>query len=142
MDGDARAAVRQRQGGSAGAISPGFSAILDATRITAAVVVLLSHYGSGSITHSAFWVFNVFSESAVTVFFVLSGYMIAWVTEHREADGLSYTVARLCRIYSVVLPAIVLTVILDLSGRAISPARLGRKPASVWPAPVGATSRA
>lgn len=83
--------------------------------------MFLSHFGLQAVSHSIFYVFDDFSHSAVMAFFVLSGYVIAYVTERRERDGLSYAISRFCRIYSVVVPAIVLTVVLDLAGRALNP---------------------
>jgi peptidoglycan/LPS O-acetylase OafA/YrhL len=56
------------------------------------------------------------------VFFVLSGYVIAYITEEKERDLPRYALSRFCRIYSVVAPAILLTVVLDLWGRSINPA--------------------
>jgi peptidoglycan/LPS O-acetylase OafA/YrhL len=99
----------------------GFSTFLDATRFLAAVVVLLSHFGAAEITHSLFYVFDFISHTAVLTFFVLSGYVIAYVTERKERELFAYALSRFCRIYSVVVPAIVLTTILDLWGRSISP---------------------
>jgi peptidoglycan/LPS O-acetylase OafA/YrhL len=102
-------------------LSVGFSAFLDVVRFGAAVIVFLSHFGTQAISHSVFYVFDPFSHSAVIVFFVLSGYVIAYVTEERERDGLAYAVSRVSRIYSVVVPAIALTIALDLFGRSINP---------------------
>jgi peptidoglycan/LPS O-acetylase OafA/YrhL len=102
-------------------LSVGFSAFLDFVRFGAAIVVFLSHFGTQAISHSVFYVFDYFAHSAVIVFFVLSGYVIAYVTEERERDGLAYAVSRFCRIYSVVVPAVVLTVVLDIVGRSIDP---------------------
>jgi peptidoglycan/LPS O-acetylase OafA/YrhL len=100
----------------------GFSSFLDVTRFSAAVVVLLSHYGSEQITHSIFYVFSFIAHSAVMVFFVLSGYVIAYITEEKERDLPRYALSRFCRIYSVVAPAVLLTVVFDLWGRSINPA--------------------
>jgi peptidoglycan/LPS O-acetylase OafA/YrhL len=99
----------------------GFSTFLDITRFLAAVVVLLSHFGAEEITHSIFYTFDFISHSAVLTFFVLSGYVIAYVTEKKERTLFAYTLSRFCRIYSVVVPAIILTIAVDLWGRSINP---------------------
>ena len=55
------------------------------------------------------------------VFFVLSGYVIAYVTATKERDWVSYSASRLSRVYSVAVPAIVLTLLLDALGRQLYP---------------------
>jgi peptidoglycan/LPS O-acetylase OafA/YrhL len=46
-------------------------------------------------------------HQAVMVFFVLSGYVICNVADTRETDVCSFLVARLARLWSVLLPAMV-----------------------------------
>ena len=72
-----------------------------------------------------------FGQEGVAIFFVISGIVIAYVSSEKEHDFRSYIVARLGRLWSVMLPALVLTVILDSSGRAIAP---GMYESSVIPA--------
>ena len=53
------------------------------------------------------------------VFFVLSGYVIASTVERKRELGItlnSYYLDRFSRIYSVLIPAIILTVLLDAIG--------------------------
>jgi peptidoglycan/LPS O-acetylase OafA/YrhL len=57
----------------------------------------------------------------VIVFFVLSGYVIAYVTDTKERAWRAYAAARLSRIYSVAVPAVFLTVLLDAIGRTLYP---------------------
>src|SRR6185295_5301566 len=67
----------------------------------------------------AFWSIHSFwryyldplSLTAVMVFFVLSGYVIAHVLATREKTVLEYSASRIARLYSVVVPALILTVI-------------------------------
>ena len=96
-----------------------FSVYLDFVRFFAAFLVLLHHaryvYDPGSPLFSL-------GHEAVIVFFVLSGYVIAYVTESKERTLRDYTIARLARIYSVVVPAILLTGVLDYLGYSINPA--------------------
>lgn len=101
-------------------MSPATSAFLDLLRIVAALIVFTNH-------NAQFWskrieaVANPLAHSAVIIFFVLSGYVIAYSTFARYQDARRYTVARLSRLYSVVLPALLLTYVLCRIGSAIAP---------------------
>lgn len=53
---------------------------------------------------------------AVDAFFVLSGFVIAHVSAVKERDARTYFISRAARIYSVAIPAIILTSILDAIG--------------------------
>jgi peptidoglycan/LPS O-acetylase OafA/YrhL len=57
----------------------------------------------------------------VALFFVLSGYVIAYVTSEREKSAVSYLISRVSRLYSVVLIALPLTFVCDYLGQAINP---------------------
>ena len=54
-------------------------------------------------------------HTAVVIFFVLSGYVISHATRQRETRLSDFTVSRIVRIYSVVLPALLLTNLVDLT---------------------------
>jgi len=85
------------------------SLYLDCCRLLAALLVVASHYGPyGAITRSANgWVPNLGRE-AVIVFFVLSGFVIAYTTEQKRPSLRDYAIARATRIYSVALPVLLL----------------------------------
>jgi peptidoglycan/LPS O-acetylase OafA/YrhL len=55
------------------------------------------------------------------IFFVLSGYVIAYVAAEREFSVLDFGISRIARVYSVVIPAIALTVIVDVLMLCIRP---------------------
>jgi peptidoglycan/LPS O-acetylase OafA/YrhL len=59
-------------------------------------------------------------QTAVVVFFVLSGYVIGFVVDAKETTASLFTVSRLARLYSVVLPALILTFICDELGLSIN----------------------
>jgi peptidoglycan/LPS O-acetylase OafA/YrhL len=59
---------------------------------------------------------------AVDVFFVLSGFVIAHVCATREHNLKEYAIARATRIYSVAIPAILGTALVDAIGMRINPA--------------------
>ena len=99
-------------------MSRSFSVYLDLVRFLAAFLVLLHHARyvydpGGALFH--------LGHEAVIVFFVLSGYVIAYVAETKEHTLKDYTIARLARIYSVVLPAVFLTGALDYVGFSVNP---------------------
>ena len=92
------------------------SLYLDLFRFLAAMVVFLSHYASQQLTGGFLWQFKVYDQTAVMIFFVMSGFVIAFVTCEREKDFKSYAIARLARLYSIIIPALILTATLDFIG--------------------------
>lgn len=104
-------------------MSRGFSLYLDAIRFLAAVMVLFSHvayprYSNGDLM----WMRDLnLGSDAVILFFVLSGFVIAYTTGAKNRNGIDYAKARLARLYSVVIPAVIFTLLCDLLGRTINP---------------------
>jgi peptidoglycan/LPS O-acetylase OafA/YrhL len=49
-------------------------------------------------------------------FFAMSGYVIAYVADNKEKTIQLYTISRISRLYIVVIPALLLTAILDGAG--------------------------
>ena len=96
------------------------SIYLDLVRFTAAVFVFLTHASREQSSGGLLWQLQ-FGREAVDVFFVLSGFVIAHVVETQEHSPLSYAVARAARIWSVALPALVLTFVLDRIGQPLRP---------------------
>ncbi len=103
------------------AMSGSFSLILDLLRLGAALAVLASHAAWQGLPAGQRWWPDSLGHNAVVVFFVLSGYVIAYVTEYKERDARSYWVSRLSRIGSVALPALALTLLADRIGMALDP---------------------
>lgn len=89
------------------------SLLLDLIRYGAAIVVTYGH-----LTQSMFsvdWIDRTnWAFGAVSVFFVLSGFVIRFVTTTRVSTAREYAIDRISRIYSVVIPAILLTLVCDL----------------------------
>jgi peptidoglycan/LPS O-acetylase OafA/YrhL len=96
------------------------SLYLDAVRFLAALSVLITHAHGQAITGGFLWQLAPYGAEAVTVFFVLSGFVIAHATAAGETTLRDYSIARVSRIYSVVIPALVLTALADAIGRSIS----------------------
>jgi peptidoglycan/LPS O-acetylase OafA/YrhL len=95
-----------------------FSVYLDLVRFLAACLVYLYHSNQRWLVEPLLPLAH-HGHSSVIVFFVLSGYVIAYVTDTKERDWVTYTASRLSRVYSVALPAVVLTVVLDWAGRGL-----------------------
>lgn len=96
------------------------SLLLDAVRFVAALVVFADH--GNDLTGGFLWRFPPYGPEAVIVFFVLSGFVIAHATASRETTFGAYAIARAARIYSVAIPALILTVVADAIGRSVSTA--------------------
>ncbi len=109
-------------------LPPSYSLYLDVVRFLAAIMVLVNHVSeypmsrtSRAVIHPVLTVLGKYGATAVTVFFVLSGYVIAYVASTRERTASAYTASRLSRLYSVVLPAIVITYLCDSLGQWLQP---------------------
>ena len=98
----------------------GTSLYLDLIRFSAAMMVFLEHLREHTRnSFRAFWnlhpfwklYLNPISLTAVIVFFVLSGYVIAHVLSTRENTPFSFAASRFARLYSVVAPALVLVAV-------------------------------
>ncbi len=96
------------------------SIYLDISRIVAALLVFFGH--ANEFTSDFFGKVGHHASEAVAIFFVLSGFVIAYVTTAREQSAEAYVTARALRIYSVAIPVILVTMILDICGRTIQPA--------------------
>jgi peptidoglycan/LPS O-acetylase OafA/YrhL len=92
------------------------SLYLDILRPIAAILVLLSHLGFANLTGGQMRCFDVLGSQAVVIFFVLSGFVIAHVTATHEKDAKTYFISRATRIYSVAIPALILTWVADHLG--------------------------
>ncbi len=99
------------------------SLYLDLVRFAAALVVFISHFAkeqfSGLIQPIQF--FRHLDHDAVVVFFVLSGFVIAYVANEKEKNIRDFSISRFARLYSVVIPALLLTVVFDYFGSRIEP---------------------
>ena len=67
-------------------MSPRLSVYLDATRAIAALVVLLSHFAYPRFTGGDYLIIRELNlgSDAVVIFFVLSGFVIAYTAENRD----------------------------------------------------------
>jgi peptidoglycan/LPS O-acetylase OafA/YrhL len=97
-----------------------FSIYLDIVRFLASVMVVIYHSNIRLIITEKLPLSN-HGHAAVIVFFVLSGYVISYITSTREAAPLDYWSSRLSRFYSLAIPAVLLCPLLDMAGEALAP---------------------
>jgi peptidoglycan/LPS O-acetylase OafA/YrhL len=101
-----------------------FSVYLDLVRFLAACLVYVYHSNQRWLVEPVLPA-NHYGHTAVIVFFVLSGYVIAYITATKENDWRTYAASRLSRVYSVAVPAVILTLLLDWAGRHLNPEPYG-----------------
>lgn len=96
------------------------SIYLDLLRIFAAFGVFFHHCNFPWFSNNFFFDEDK-GHKLVAIFFVMSGFLIAYSVENKEKDFKIYMIDRLSRLYSVVIPAIILTYFLDSIGRSFDP---------------------
>ena len=106
----------------------GLSLYLDAWRLGAALAVVLCHFASRRMSGGLLWQAAPYGAQAVDVFFVLSGYVIAHVAATRERALGRFVVSRAARLWSVSVPAALLTFGLDALGRGLAPQAYANSP--------------
>ena len=95
----------------------GESVYLDLIRFCAAVLVVLTHLIQFDMLPQSLGAFAPdLGREAVIVFFVLSGYVIAFAADTKYPSAESYLVSRASRLYSVAIPILLLALCLDSIG--------------------------
>jgi peptidoglycan/LPS O-acetylase OafA/YrhL len=114
--------------------STSFSSFLDLSRWLAAFAVLINHVRNpllfsyedipaqdSSLVITAWYFVSGLGFEAVIVFFVLSGFLVGGISLERARRGKfqlsDYAADRISRIYTVFVPALLLTLCLDLLGQ-------------------------
>jgi len=95
------------------------SLYLDLIRFFAAVAVLLAHASVSILDGHWLQPIKFAGHDAVIVFFVLSGFVISYVSSEKESEITTFIISRISRLYSVIIPAIILTLILDGIGKQL-----------------------
>jgi peptidoglycan/LPS O-acetylase OafA/YrhL len=98
-----------------------FSAYLDVVRFLAAIVVFLGHASGLNWTAGFLWQTGPYADTCVVIFFVLSGFVIGYVSHEKEHTPQDYLASRVARLWSVVVPALALTFVVDWFGVRIAP---------------------
>lgn len=105
------------------AMTPALSVWLDVCRVIAALAVYLGHAVYLKVVPAALSLtWHRSADDAVIAFFVISGLVIAHTTRDHPGAGGRYVLARLSRVYSVALPAVLLALAVDLIGMRLNPA--------------------
>jgi len=97
-----------------------FSIYLDLVRFLASLLVVIYHSNMRNISEQVL-PFSDHGHAAVIVFFVLSGYVISYITATREKEPLDYWSSRLSRFYSLAIPVVLMCPLLDMAGEAMAP---------------------
>lgn len=99
-------------------MTPFLSAYLNLARFTAAMVVLASHFAYVRYTGGSYLFIRDLNlgSDAVVVFFVLSGLVISFSADQKDKSIGSFLFLRMTRLYSVAIPALIFTYILDQIG--------------------------
>lgn len=118
-------------------MTPGFSFYLNLLRFLAAFIVVLSHFAYERFTRGDYLYIRDWNlgSDAVIIFFVISGFVIAYTAREKDKGAARYTFARATRLYSVVVPAILATLLFDYLGAHIDPAAYDGwwwNPAPAW----------
>lgn len=98
-----------------------FSLYLDFVRFSAALIVFIGHAAGINWTGGFLWQVGAYADTCVVVFFVLSGFVIAYVTDTKEATWQDYCASRVSRIWSVAIPALIITFMIDSVGVRVAP---------------------
>jgi peptidoglycan/LPS O-acetylase OafA/YrhL len=86
---------------------------LDVWRVACAAIVVLSHAGQLGLIPSIGAALMPSSHHAVILFFVISGFSVAYSADSQSLDAPKFIAARMSRIFSIAIPAIVLTLVVD-----------------------------
>lgn len=107
-------AIAAREGKNV--MGEGLSLHLDILRVSAALLVVIVHALTSDMDGG--WIkLPMVGMDAVIVFFVLSGFVIAYTVEKKNETLGHYIASRLARLWSVLIPALAVTVVLDYSGQ-------------------------
>lgn len=104
-------------------INSHLSLFLDISRAIAALMVLITHFSyliyqrNDDVISKMVGRLTVLGPSSVIIFFVLSGYVIAFTCHEKHTNFKSYLLARACRILPSYWLVLLLTPFLDILGR-------------------------
>jgi peptidoglycan/LPS O-acetylase OafA/YrhL len=95
------------------------SIYLDILRFVASLTVAIGHFPNKGFSGPSIPILDL-GHSAVIIFFVLSGYVIAYIAQ-RDKTLFIFAINRMARLWSVTIPAVFLTYVLFLIGRHFNP---------------------
>ena len=115
-----------------------------AGHLRAAVLCDFDAIEDGAAWHAPFYFATGLGHQAVMVFFVLSGYFVGGsvLRDRRRFDWSKYSVARLSRLWTVLIPALLFTAAADAATGALAPEVFAGDYRADWRSgPDGATAR-
>ena len=98
------------------------SMVLDLLRLLCSLIVLISHSLAFANPESREDIVpSHLAHGCVVIFFVLSGYVIAYTSSSGHRSLAQYTIARFTRLYSIYIPAILVTIVCAILAYSINP---------------------
>jgi peptidoglycan/LPS O-acetylase OafA/YrhL len=97
-----------------------FSRLLDLFRFVAALLVFF-HHAEQMFKDRYLSIIASFGHDAVIFFFILSGFVIGYVSTSKEKSLTEFAIARLARLYSVAVPSLILVLMLFGVGSYLYP---------------------
>jgi peptidoglycan/LPS O-acetylase OafA/YrhL len=95
--------------------------VLDVWRIICASLVVVSHAGQLGLFPRIGSSLMPASHHCVILFFVISGYSVAFSADKVDCNPSAFLAARLSRIFSVAVPAILITLLVDVASKTFNP---------------------
>ena len=96
-------------------LTPFSSIFLDSLRLLAALDVAFTHARAIWFRDREYdFIPSRLAHGSVVIFFVLSGYIIAYTTSIKKRTAKEYSAARLGRLYSGILPALLFTILVSV----------------------------
>lgn len=86
---------------------------LDLWRVIAAAMVLALHFQQRAFLPETTPDLYRLAHLGVVIFFVISGFSVSYSARHRAAQPEAFLISRLSRLYSVVVPVLILALLLD-----------------------------
>ena len=97
-------------------MNPELSTYLNMLRVLAALAVFVGHICIWRVECGFVDRLPWLGGDGVVIFFVLSGYVVAYTADTKDKTARAFMINRCARIYSVMVPALILTVALELVG--------------------------
>jgi peptidoglycan/LPS O-acetylase OafA/YrhL len=95
--------------------------VLDVWRIICASLVVVSHAGQLGLFPRIGSSLMPASHHCVILFFVISGFSVAFSADKVDCNPSTFLAARLSRIFSVAVPAILITLLVDVASKTFNP---------------------
>jgi peptidoglycan/LPS O-acetylase OafA/YrhL len=106
-------------------MNPELSTYLNMLRVFAARAVFVGHICIWKTNCGAVGRLPWLGGDGVVIFFVLSGYVVTYTADTKDKTARTFFINRCARIYSVVIPAIMLTLFLEIIGVMYLPEKYG-----------------